>query len=85
MLIVQGMTLSLCHSHREQQSKLSIFIVSQVIELNEVTAVSLTPSENFDIGMHELIWLKLGMLVATIELSIFILVFLTLTLIQDYR
>ena len=46
-------------------------------------------SENFNVGMHsdiyESIWFKLGMLIDTIELCILIIIYVTLTLMQDHR
>ena len=54
-----------------------------------VTAVLLTAAGNINVGtyvnIYKLVWFKLGMVIDTIDFNIFILVIVTLILIQGLR
>ena len=58
-------------------------------ETREITAVSLTVSKNFTVGLHadifDLIWLKAGIVIDNIETYILILEKLNMTFIQGHR
>ena len=58
-------------------------------EAMESVAVLLTSSKNINVGLHsnlhKSIWLKLDMMIDTIEPYIFMLVYLTLTFIQGHK
>ena len=61
----------------------------RVLETREITAVFLTASKTFNVGMHsdiyKSIWVRLDVMIDTIELYMLILVVVTLTSIQGRR